>query len=119
MNKLATLCSTALLSTVLVTTVQAKQFVAADDSLATDLCMAIASNHTLSLRKTMDEHHVSVRVMQNKLTCNGLSTTKFTSKHELSNTAKLLHLDLTTHTEIHDLSAKAQHADVLVVSGSK
>ncbi|WP_105168365.1 DUF3718 domain-containing protein [Pseudoalteromonas sp. T1lg23B] len=119
MNKLATLCTTALLSGLLATTAQAKQFVAADDSLATELCMAIASNHSLSLRKTMDEHHVSVNVMQNKLACNGHSTTKFASLHELNNTARLLRLDLTTHTEIHDLSAKASQADVLVVSGSK
>ncbi|MCF6434076.1 MULTISPECIES: DUF3718 domain-containing protein [Pseudoalteromonas] len=119
MNKLAPLCTITLLSGLLVTTAHAKQFVAADDSLATELCMAIASNHSLSLRKTMAEHHVSTNVMQNRLACNGQSTTKFASIHRLNNTAKLLRLDLTTHTEIRDLSASTTQADTFVVSGSK
>ncbi|BBN81724.1 hypothetical protein PA25_17090 [Pseudoalteromonas sp. A25] len=119
MKKLTTLCSSAaLLAGLLVGTANAEQFVAADNSIETELCMAITEDDSFKLRKTMKEHRIGLRLVQNELTCNNMSADKFVAKHGLRNSANSLNLDLNTQTHIKDLSAQNDMNKKTIVSGS-
>ena len=120
MNTLTTLGATLLLatSTFVVTNVNATEFTAADNSIGTQLCMAVAKDHKLSLKRTMDKVRINKHSLVNNLTCNDLSVAKFAATYDLNNSAKYLNLDTNTITTIRDLAAK-RDKKVLVVAGSR
>ncbi|GMM84521.1 hypothetical protein MTsN2n4_17480 [Pseudoalteromonas sp. MTN2-4] len=120
MNTLTTLGATLILatSTFVATNANATEFTAADNSIGTQLCMAIAKDNKLALSKKMKDVHIKKHSLVNKLTCNDLSVANFTATYDLNNSAKILNLDLNTVTTIRDLAAKRDQK-VLVVAGSR
>ncbi|MBQ4852603.1 DUF3718 domain-containing protein [Pseudoalteromonas sp. MMG012] len=98
----------------------AHEFIAADNTPATQLCMAVASNHKLTLRKEVREHNISRPVLTNRLACNNMSIDTFATLYNLENSANFLNIDMTTSTHIRDLSASINNTQTtLVISGSK
>ncbi|TLX48394.1 hypothetical protein C1E24_02780 [Pseudoalteromonas phenolica] len=120
MNTLTTLGVTLLLatSTFVATNANATEFTAADNSIGTQLCMAVAKDDKLALSQTMKDVRIKKHSLVNKLTCNDLSVAKFAATYDLENSAKFLNLDLNTVTTIRDLAAKRDQK-VLVVAGSR
>ncbi len=120
MNKLTTLGATLLLatSTFAATNVNATEFTAADNSISTQLCIAVAKDDKLELSQTMKEVRIKKHSLADKLTCNNLSVAKFAATYDLNNSAKFLNLDLNTVTTIRDLAVKRKHK-VLVIAGSR
>lgn len=119
MNTLTTLGATLILATsTFAANANATEFTAADNTIGTQLCMAVAKDNKTSLRNTMQKLRVNKHVMTEKLMCNDLTVEKFAATYALTNSAKHLNIDLNTSTTIRDLSAQ-RNTDVLVVSGSK
>ncbi|MBD1584571.1 DUF3718 domain-containing protein [Pseudoalteromonas sp. S16_S37] len=119
MKKLTTFCASAtLLAGLIAGTANAEQFIAADDTIETELCMAIARDNSFNLRKTMQERRVTLRVVKNVLACNNMATDKFIAKYGFKNSAHSLNLDFNTKTHIKDLSARNEVSKTIVVSGS-
>ena len=110
----------ALISTTLFASVNASadtRFVAADNSPGTELCIAFASNKPLEMKKAIKENRVRKFQIDDKLTCNDMSLTKFASVYGLNRTGNYMNLDVKTSTSIQDLAmAKKQ---IIYVSGSK
>ena len=64
MNTLTTLTATVFLATSAFSSeLKAKHFVATDNTLETQLCMAIAKNHKTTLRSTMKELRVNKNIV--------------------------------------------------------
>lgn len=123
MNTLTTLGATLLLATSTFAAnananANATEFTAADNTIGTKLCMAVAKDNKSNLLNTMKNVRISKNTMTNKLMCNDLSVAKFAATYGLENSAKLLNLDINTTTTIRDLAARNRQ-DVLVISGSK
>lgn len=121
MNTLTTtLCTTLLLGTAALTSTntEAAQFVAADNSPGTQICMAVASNKPIKLSMTMRELRVNKKVATDKLSCNNMSMENFAGTYGFNRTAKLLNLKAETNTSIQDL-AKLDQQTIMVVAGSK
>lgn len=121
MNTLATtLCTTLILgaASLTATTTQAAQFVAADNSPGTQVCMAVISNKPIKLSTTMRDVRMSKRIAVTKLHCNEMPLNQFAGTYGFNKTAKYLDLDTSAKTSIHDL-AKLSDDTVFVVSGSK
>jgi hypothetical protein len=101
----------------------ATDFVAADDSVATNLCMAVASNDSHALNAELRSngiasHHFAKRhAIGKKLHCNDLDLVRFTKTYSLNKTAKVFNIEVTTETSIKDLSAQ-KSADTVVIYGS-
>ena len=91
---------------------------AADNSVGTQACMAIASNKPLNVIGTMRDLRLSKRVMTEKLFCNDMPTNKFVSTYGLHNSAKYLNFDIATKTSIQDI-ANVSDDTVIVIAGSK
>jgi hypothetical protein len=120
MNKLTMLCAASILTGLSAIPAHATEFVAADNTIETTLCMAVANNRSLTLRKTMAKNRITHKVMNDALECNGHSVAEFVSIYTLNNTAGLLGIDVNAHTHIRDLSAQVNNdTTTLVVSGSK
>ncbi|WP_254911159.1 DUF3718 domain-containing protein [Pseudoalteromonas sp. A601] len=115
-----TLCTTLLIgtATLTATTTQAAEFVAADNSPGTVVCMAVTSNKPITLSATLRDVRMSKKVAINKLHCNDMELGKFAGMHGFNKSAKYLNLDTTGKTSIHDL-AKTNDSTILVVAGSK
>lgn len=100
----------------------ATDFVAADDSVATNLCMAIASNDRNELSDELTQfgiakHHSAKRYnIGKKLRCNDLDLTSFTQTYSLNKTAKAFGIEVTTETSIKDMTAQQQ--ETVVIYGS-
>ncbi|WP_462158482.1 DUF3718 domain-containing protein [Pseudoalteromonas sp. GB56] len=92
-------------------------FIAADDSIGTQICMAITKDSPLKLRNEMKNHHVRKTVVVNKLQCNDLTVRQFASLYGFDRTLKGLGMTPLTETSIHDL-AKVHGDTLTVVSGS-
>lgn len=121
MNTLTTtLCTTLLLGTAAMTTTntQAAEFVAADNSPSTQLCMAVVSNRPIQLYLTMKELRINKNITADKLHCNNMNMTQFADTYGFNKTAKYLGLETATGTSIQDL-AKLEQQTILVVAGSK
>lgn len=120
MNTLTVIGATLLITTAGFTSqANATEFVAADESIGTQICMAIASNKRTTLKNTMASHKVTHYTIKNKLTCNDMSVATFANTYNLNRTASQLHFDLNTLTSIRDLSARAPKPSTIIVSGSK
>ncbi|MAD90754.1 MAG: hypothetical protein CMK64_13720 [Pseudoalteromonas sp.] len=119
MNTLTTLGATLLLATsTFAANANATEFMAADNTIGTQLCMAVAKDNRRVLNNTMEKIRISKYTMTKKLTCNDLSVENFAATYGLVQSARHLNLDMNTSTSIRDLAAK-NRSDVLVVSGSK
>lgn len=120
MNTLTTALGTAIILgfSLAATDASAAQFVAADNSVGTQACMAIASNKPLNVIGTMRDLRLSKRVMTEKLFCNDMPTNKFVSTYGLHNSAKYLNFDIATKTSIQDI-ANVSDDTVIVIAGSK
>lgn len=121
MKTLATTLSTTLLigaAALTTTTTQAAEFIAADNSPGTQVCMAVISNKPITLSTTMRDVRMSKRIAVNKLRCNDMALDQFAGMYGFNKSAKYLNLDTSTKTSIHDL-AKVNSDTTLVVSGSK
>lgn len=121
MNTLTTLGATLLLATSTFAAnanANATEFTAADNTIGTQLCMAVAKDNKLVLKNAMAKVRISKYTMTKKLTCNDLSVENFAATYGLVQSARHLNLDMNTSTSIRDLAAK-NRSDVLVVSGSK
>ncbi|ALU42074.1 DUF3718 domain-containing protein [Pseudoalteromonas rubra] len=94
------------------------ELVGADNSIATQLCVAVGTNHRLTLIKELTEHRISRSVVASKLTCNDMPVPQFAKKFGLHKTAGLLNIDFTTDTSITDI-AMTDNTQTIVVSGSK
>ncbi|WP_304182103.1 DUF3718 domain-containing protein [Pseudoalteromonas prydzensis] len=121
MNTLTTtLCTTLLLGTAALTTTntEAAQFVAADNSPGTQLCMAVVSNKPLQLYATMKDLRINKNTTADKLHCNNMNIAKFAGTYGFDKTAKYLGIETTIDTSIQDL-AKLNQQTIMVVAGSK
>jgi hypothetical protein len=117
MNTLTLITSTVMLLTS--TGALANKFVAADNTAQTQLCLAIASNHQLTIYKTIRQFNTRKTLLSKKLECNDMSVAEFASKYNLLNSANFLNLN-TTSTHIKDLSAATEDTTALItISGSK
>ncbi|AZZ98370.1 DUF3718 domain-containing protein [Pseudoalteromonas sp. R3] len=94
------------------------EFVGTDNSIATQLCIAVGANHRLTLLNELNAHHISRKVVTDKLTCNDLSVAQFAKKFNLHKSAQLLNIDSTTDTSIRDIAMSEQHKTIAVY-GSK
>lgn len=120
MNTLTAIGATLLITTAGFTSqANATEFVAADDSVGTQLCMAIAKNKRTTLKNEMESHNATIRMVNNKLTCNGMSVSAFANTYDLTQSARHLYIDLNAITSIRDLSAQKAAPSTLVISGSK
>ncbi|MFC3031410.1 DUF3718 domain-containing protein [Pseudoalteromonas fenneropenaei] len=117
MKTLATLLTAGSLLCLTATNVAAQEFIAADDSVATRVCMAVASNRPLNLRLEMKEVGMRTVTVQKKLHCNEMPVAEFASVYNLNRTANFLHLDIGTETSIKDLAA--HNLQPIMISGSK
>ncbi|WP_249314942.1 DUF3718 domain-containing protein [Pseudoalteromonas sp. S1727] len=121
MNTLTTtFCTTLLLGTAALTATNAEaaQFVAADNTPGTQICMAVASNKPIKLYLAMKEFRMNKSKTASKLQCNNMSMAEFTGTYGFDRTASRLGIDATTGTSIQDL-AKLEQQTIMVVAGSK
>lgn len=121
MNTLTTTLTTTLLigaATLVSTTTQAAEFIAADNTPGTQVCMAVVANRPITLSTTMSDLRMSKKTAVNKLRCNDMQLAQFAGKYGFNKSAKFLNLDSSTKTSIQDL-AKVNDDTILVVSGSK
>ncbi|CCQ11955.1 hypothetical protein PALB_28560 [Pseudoalteromonas luteoviolacea B = ATCC 29581] len=102
--KLLTLIATTTFALTM-TTANATDFVASNNSVETNLCMAIASNSGHEVRDEMKLNRVNKHTVNNKLRCNKLDVKNFTVKYDLAKSAKSLGFEIDSKTTIHDLSA--------------
>ncbi|MCF2909293.1 DUF3718 domain-containing protein [Pseudoalteromonas sp. DL2-H2.2] len=112
------LLSPLLLATSLSATAGNVEFVAADNSVATQLCVAVGTNHRLTLIKELQDHRISRAIVADKLVCNDMTVPQFAKKFALHKTARLLKIDFTTDTSIRDI-AMTDSKQAVVVSGSR
>ncbi|MDP2634750.1 MULTISPECIES: DUF3718 domain-containing protein [unclassified Pseudoalteromonas] len=121
MNTLTTTLTTILLigaATLASTTTQAAEFIAADNTPGTQVCMAVVANRPITLSTTMRDLRMNKNTAVNKLRCNDMQLAQFAGKYGFNKSAKFLNLDSSTKTSIQDL-AKVNDDTILVVSGSK
>lgn len=114
------LLATTLISATLLVSANASadtQFVAADNSPGTKLCMAFASNSPLKMNKALKRYRVNKFTIDDKLQCNDLSLAKFASSYGLNRTGKFMNLEVSTSTSIRDLAMLSNKT--IYVSGSK
>ncbi|MCG7534810.1 DUF3718 domain-containing protein [Pseudoalteromonas sp. OOF1S-7] len=107
-----------LLATSLSATAGEVEFVGTDNSVATQLCVAVGANHRLTLLKELTEHRISRTIVADKLTCNDMTVPQFAKKFGLHKSAGLLKIDFTTDTSIRDI-AMTESKQTIVVSGSR
>ncbi|AOT08106.1 DUF3718 domain-containing protein [Pseudoalteromonas luteoviolacea] len=96
----------------------AVEFVAADNSHATKLCMAFASDRPHVMLKALRGQHTAKPRIANKLECNDMSLDEFAQVYSLTRTAKFMKIDLETKTSIKDI-AKTETSLPAVLTGSK
>ena len=110
------LCTTLIIgSAALAAPVSATQFVAADSTPGTQICMAVASNKAYVLRKTQQSLNVKKSIISNKLTCNNLPMGDFVARYNLDKSANYLNIESSTRTSIKDL-AKVSSTEIIVIS---
>lgn len=90
-------------------------FIAANDSPATALCMAFASNKPLKMKKSLDHYNLHKNQIK-KLSCNQLSLKDFSSRYGLTRTGNYLNLEVRTSTSIRDLAMNASAP--MMITGS-
>ncbi|MFY8273377.1 DUF3718 domain-containing protein [Pseudoalteromonas sp. SSDWG2] len=95
-----------------------QRFVAADNSVGTQLCMAITKDSPLKLKKAMDYHRARTHLVVNDLQCNDLTVRQFASLYGFERSMKRLNITPLTETSIRDL-AKVHGDKLNVVVGSK
>ncbi|MEO2266060.1 DUF3718 domain-containing protein [Pseudoalteromonas pernae] len=93
------------------------EFVAADGTLGTQLCMAVSSNSRHQLTKIMSETGANSKIFKNKLQCNNLSVREFASLYGFERSLQTLRITPLTQTSIHDL-AFVHGTKLTTVSGS-
>ncbi|ESP92538.1 MULTISPECIES: DUF3718 domain-containing protein [Pseudoalteromonas] len=108
----------ALTALVSVSNAHAVEFVAADDSHATELCMAFASDRPHIMLKAMRGQHTAKVRITNKLECNDMNLSEFAHMYSLTRTAKFMKIDIETETSIKDI-AQTESTLPVVLSGSK
>ena len=89
-----------------------KEFIAADDSLTTKLCIIAAEGNRVALHKALKAHNVSKRFLRNKVGCNEESLSTFVSKYgnNPDSVLRMLNLDSTSVT-IQDLALVAHERE--------
>ncbi|MCF2859530.1 DUF3718 domain-containing protein [Pseudoalteromonas sp. SMS1] len=97
---------------------QALEFIAADDSMATKLCLAFASNRPHVMLEELRGNHALKKNIANKLHCNDMDLEEFAEAYSLTRNAKFMNIELDTKTSIKDLTTQNTPATV-VLSGSK
>lgn len=95
----------------------AADFVAADNSKATQVCMSVVKNNKFHLLNTMSKTRLNKRVVQEKLLCNELPIAKFAATYGFNTSAQFLGIPENTKTSIQDIAMLPNSA--LVISGSK
>ncbi|MBQ4809787.1 hypothetical protein A7985_04625 [Pseudoalteromonas luteoviolacea] len=98
---------------------EAIEFVAADDSFATHLCVAFASNRPHVMLEELRGKHSLKKNIANKLHCNDMDLQEFAETYSLTRNAKFMNIDLDTKTSIKDLAAQQNAPTTVVLSGSK
>ncbi|KZN30184.1 DUF3718 domain-containing protein [Pseudoalteromonas luteoviolacea] len=98
---------------------EAVEFVAADDSLATHLCLAFASNRPHVMLEELRGKQSLKKNIANKLHCNDMDLREFAETYSLTRNAKFMNIELDTKTSIKDLSAQKNAPATVVLSGSK
>ena len=63
---------------------------AADASISTEVCMAVASNKPLRLYKTLKENRLSLQKVTKNIRCNDLTLHEFATKHSAERIASNL-----------------------------
>jgi hypothetical protein len=121
MNTVTTTLTTTLLigaASLASSNTHAAEFIAADNTPGTQVCMAVIANKPITLSTTMRDLRMSKNTAVNKLRCNDMELAQFAGKYGFNKTAKFLNLESSTKTSIQDL-AKREDNTILVVSGSK
>ncbi|WP_462158483.1 DUF3718 domain-containing protein [Pseudoalteromonas sp. GB56] len=93
------------------------EFVATNNSIGTQLCMAVSTNNRHELSKVMNENGISAKVFQRKLQCNSLSVREFASLYGFDRSLQTLRMTPLTQTSIHDL-AMVHGTKLTTVTGS-
>ncbi|MBR8844655.1 MULTISPECIES: DUF3718 domain-containing protein [Pseudoalteromonas] len=114
MKLLNLVCATSLL---VVGTASAADFVAADDSRATKVCMSVVKDNRIHLFHTIKDNHLKKRVVEEKLHCNDMPIGKFAATYGFNKAADFLGVDSSTRTSIKDIAQVDQKT--IFVSGSK
>lgn len=112
------LLTTALTALVTMSNAHAVEFVAADNSHATELCMAFASDRPHVMLAALRGQHTAKTRITSKLECNDMSLNEFAQAYSITRNAKFMKIDLETKTSIKDI-AKVQPTMPVVLSGSK
>ncbi|MCO7198585.1 DUF3718 domain-containing protein [Pseudoalteromonas sp. OANN1] len=107
-------CATSLL---IAGTASAADFVAADNSKATKVCMSVVKDNKIHLFHTIKENHLKKRVVEEKLHCNDMPVGKFAATYGFNKAADFLGVDNKVETSIKDI-AKLDKKTIFV-SGSK
>ncbi|KZN51741.1 DUF3718 domain-containing protein [Pseudoalteromonas luteoviolacea] len=108
----------ALTALVSMSNAHAVEFVAADNSHATELCMAFASDRPHVMLAAMRGQQSAKTRITSKLECNDMSLDEFAQTYSLIRNAKFMKIDLETKTSIKDI-AKVEPTMPVVLSGSK
>jgi len=69
---------------------QAQKLVAADRSITTDICMAVATNKRVNLLVALRKGHLSLKTANKSVTCNGLNLAAFAEKYHATKTLAYL-----------------------------
>lgn len=90
------------------------QFVAADPSMETALCISAATSNRLDFKQDLQYNRVRVAVAANKLVCNDLPVASFA--FQAGNTAVYQHLKkyVKGHVDIQDIATVSADGEVLV-----
>lgn len=79
---------------------------AADTSISTEVCMAVASNKPLSLHRTLRENRLSLSKVTKNIRCNGLTLHEFATKHSsvrIANNLKRYQKEYTLYSAIENV----------------
>ncbi|MEI5638535.1 MULTISPECIES: DUF3718 domain-containing protein [unclassified Pseudoalteromonas] len=96
--------------------VSAADFVAADNSRATQVCMSVVKDNKVHLLNTLRETHLNKREVKEKLHCNDIPVAKFAARYGFAQSAEYLGVT-NTKTSIQDIAMLP--SSTLVISGSK
>ena len=119
MKRTTLLCSagTLLLSTLSLHVSADEQFFPGNDTVGTQLCMAITTNSPLKLRRALSDTGARINVVKNDLHCNSLSVREFASLYGFDKSLRTLKVEPLTQTSIYDL-AKVHGDKLQTVVGS-
>ncbi|WP_440055969.1 DUF3718 domain-containing protein [Pseudoalteromonas sp. T1lg65] len=97
-------------------TASANEFVAADNSIATKICVAVTKDQKLTIASTLRDHRMPRNHITRKLHCNDMPVGKFAQVYGFNKSAEFFGVEPKTETRIRDIAKSDQP---VVIYGSK